>query len=419
MHDPNSPGAAARFAAALSRRSALRWLGAGGIGAGLFGAFARQPAGAQISLSAPATEAAARRAIAAINQLLASGNPAPLDAVFAADYVNYTPRSALATGQPYLPNLAGLKASLLDLRAVAPDAVILIRDIVASPDTASILGSFRGTLDLNALALPGLTSPRVRVDGVIFAHFAEGRVTESWEYDDAAERFGAAIAPATVTPTAVPQTEVPVPEGMAREQRAVQDFHAVSLEGIGTLLLQLGDAESLTVEAEARIIDRIETVVENGTLMIRPARSIKTREPITYRLTAKQLDAIAVAGAGQLAASALAADQLQLQVSGTSSVRIDNLTGQTLTVGMSGSGQVTLAGTVDTQTVEMSGTGMYDAANLASRVATVTVKGTGQATVNVTEMLNAVVGGTGRVSYIGNPQVSQNVSGIGTVAKVG
>jgi hypothetical protein len=417
VHDPNSRGAAGR--AALSRRTALRQLGGGGIGAGLLAGLTQEAAGAQFSLSAASIEAAARRAIAAINQVLASGDPAALDPLFAADYVNHTPRSSLTTGQPYTPDLAGLKASQLDLRTLAPDAVVLIRDIVASPDKASILVTFRGTLDLNAVALPGLTNPRVRVDGVIFAHFAEGRVAESWEYDDAAARIGTVTGPVTVTPTPVPPTEVPVAEGMARETRDVRDFHAVSLEGIGTLLLQQGDTESLTVEAEARIIDRIETVVENGTLMIRPARSIKTREPVTYQLTARQIDGIAVAGTGSVQAGPLAAGQLQMQIGGTSSVRIDNLTGQALDVRMAGSGQVALAGAVDTQTVEMSGTGTYDATNLASRVATVTVQGTGQAVVNVSESLNAVVGGTGRVSYIGNPQVSQNVSGIGSVTKVG
>jgi hypothetical protein len=206
---------------------------------------------------------------------------------------------------------------------------------------------------------------------------------------------------------------------MARESRDVSNFHGVSLEGIGTLLLQQGDAEALTVEAEQKVIDRIETVVENGILMIRPARSIKTRQPVTYHLTAMQLDDIAVSGASSLEAGPLTANQLQLQTGGTAGARIDNLSGQTLGVQMSGSGRVTLAGTVDTQTIEMTGTGMYDATNLASRVATITVNGTGQAVINVSESLNAVVGGTGRVSYIGNPQVSQNVSGVGSVTKIG
>ena len=269
------------------------------------------------------------------------------------------------------------------------------------------------------MPVAGLTDPRVRVDGVIFAHISDGRVIASWDYDDAAEIFAAVTAPVTVTPTTVPPTEEPVPEGLGREARDVRDFNAVSLEGIGTMLLQQGDTESLTIEAEPRIIDRIETVVESGTLVIRPARSIRTREPITYRLTARQLGAIAVSGAGQLEAPALATDQLLLQTSGASGARVDNLTANALDVRMSGSGQVVLAGTVDTQSVEMSGTGMYDAANLASRVASVDVRGTGQAVVNVSESLDAVVGGTGRVSYIGDPQVNQDVSGVGSVTRVG
>ena len=57
MEDPNRLGASGRIAG-LSRRSALRRLGAGGIAASLIAGFAQQSVSAQTSLSAAATEAA-------------------------------------------------------------------------------------------------------------------------------------------------------------------------------------------------------------------------------------------------------------------------------------------------------------------------------------------------------------------------
>ena len=141
----------------------------------------------QISFATAATEAAARRAVSAINQALASGDMTVLDTVFATDYVNHTPRRSLLTGQPFSADVAGLKTALTELRTIAPDAVILIEDVVASGDTAAVRATFRGTLDTSMVSLPEGADPRLRIGGAAFARFVGGQVVESWVYDEAAD----------------------------------------------------------------------------------------------------------------------------------------------------------------------------------------------------------------------------------------
>src|SRR5215211_6198748 len=149
----------------MSRRGALRRLGAGGLAAGAAVGSRQRPAQAQFAISAAITEATARRAIAAINRALAIGDMSGLDATFSPDYVNHTPRRSLVTGQLFSPDVAGLKASLTELRTVVPDGVILIADIVASYDTASVLASFRGTLGVTATKQPNGPNVDLRVGG--------------------------------------------------------------------------------------------------------------------------------------------------------------------------------------------------------------------------------------------------------------
>ena len=194
MDDNQIGRTAARILTSMSRRGALRRLGAGGLAAGVAVGSQQQPAQAQFAISAAITEAAARRAIAAINQALAIGDMSGLDATFSPDYVNHTPRRSLVTGQLFSPDLAGLKASLTEFRTFVPDGVLLIDDIVASYDTASILGSFRGTLRAAATSQPDGPDVDLRVGGVAFAKISGGRVMQSWDYDDAAEQYGAIVA---------------------------------------------------------------------------------------------------------------------------------------------------------------------------------------------------------------------------------
>jgi hypothetical protein len=395
----------------MSRRGALRRLGAGGLAAGVAVGSQQQPAQAQSAISAAMTEAAARRAIAAINRVLAIGDMSGLDATFSPDYVNHTPPRSLVTGQLFSPDLAGLKASLTELRTIVPDGVLLIEDIVASYDTASILGSFRGTLPAAATKQPDGPDVDLRVDGVAFAKISDGRVMQSWDYDDAAEQDGAIVAE--------PSVEEPVTDDGRGEVRDVSDFQEVALEGVGTLVIEQGETESLTIEAEPKVLQRIETEVSDGRLTIRPDRSFKTREPITYFLTVTQLTGIELAGAGRVEAAQLSSDQLSINGSGAGAVIIDNLTANTLDVTAAGNVQAELAGTVDSQTVVVSDAASYAAADLASRLASVTASGASQATVNVSESLDARVSGAARVEYIGDPAVTEDVSAAGSLSNVG
>jgi predicted ester cyclase len=393
-----------------SRRSALRRLGAGGVlAAAAFGA--RRSASAQSSLATAATEAAARRAMSAINQAFASGDMAVLDTAFAADYVNHTPRQSMLSGQGFTPDLAGLKIALTELRTIAPDAVILVDDVVASGDTAAVRATFRATLDPAVVSLPEGADRRLRIGGAAFVRFVDGQVVESWVYDEAAALYDAA-APA-------PPTETPVPDDARGETRDVSDFDRVSLQGVGMLVIEQGDAESLTIDAEERVLRRIETEVQGGTLIIRPDRGFRTREEIVYSLTVDDLTGIELSGAGQVQIKRLETGDFTLNVSGAGSVAIEDLVAQTLDVEATGNASITLGGTVDSQTVSFGQAGTYDASNLSSRVATVSVDGAAQAVVNVTESLDASASGASSITYNGDPTVSESTSGVGRVTAAG
>lgn len=85
----------------------------------------------------------------------------------------------------------------------------------------------------------------------------------------------------------------------------------------------------------------------------------------------------------------------------------------------SGSGITSLSGNVKNQEINISGTGEYKAKELQSNAATVEIDGSGLATVNVINQLNIIINGSGHVSYLGNPNIQQQVTGSGTVKKVG
>ena len=410
--------------APLSRRAALRCMTAGGLALGADMVLGR-PAMAQLSPDSSLTEAAARHAIDIVNQVLSSGELHRLEEAFSPGYVTHTPHRSGITGRLLRPDLAGLMEGLRELNAAVPDAVLIVEEVIAADDRAAIRLRFQGTLTLATEGATPAANQHLDLGTAVFARVLDGLVSESWDYAEPAELLGAnAIFDPAVTPAAagaataeMPAAEPSVAAGRG-EVRAVKDFEAVSLDGVGLLVMTQGDTESLTIEAEPHVLERIETVVEAGVLSIRPVDSFETNQPILYHLSLIQLNRLAVAGAGQAQMEDITADDLSLELSGSAVVAIEGLDVGTLDVVAEGSAEIELAGLVDQQTVLLRAASQYSAARLASRLAAVTVEAAAQATVAVSEQLEATVSDAGSIGYLGDPVVSQAVSGAGSLTRV-
>ena len=405
----------------LSRRDALRRLATGGLALGAGVALARRPVSAQLSSAQlspepAATEAAARHAIDIVNQVLSSGELDRLEAAFAPSYVTHTPHRSLATGRLFSPDLAGLRESLAELRGAVPDAVLIVEEVIAAGDRAAVRLRIQGTRTLATDGATPAAPQHLDLGAAVFGRIVDGVVSESWDYAEPADRHDAG---AGSTPAAADRAPAVAAADAGRgEVRAVRDFDQVSLDGAGLLVMTQGATESLTLEAEPHVLERIATVVEAGTLSIRPVKSFETDQPLVYHLTLIQLTRLDVAGAGQVAAEALTTDELSLELSGSAVVAIAGLDVGTLDVVAGGSAEIELAGLVDQQTVLLSDASHYTAAKLASRVAAVTVEAAAQATVAVSEQLEAQAGGAGSIRYLGDPQVTQTVSEAGSLTRV-
>jgi hypothetical protein len=209
---------------------------------------------------------------------------------------------------------------------------------------------------------------------------------------------------------------------LVTETRDLSDFHQVSLSGIGHLIIEPGDHESVKVEAQADLLPRIITEVKGGRLNIRlKSRAVNGRwfnsvGPINYHVTVKHLDAISVSGAGKVTGSNLCSEHLDLSISGAAKAKLD-LTVTELDTRISGARKLFLAGKAGRQELTISGAGKYLAKELASREALITISGTGKSTVDVSERLDVTISGCGKVEWLGDPEISEKVSGIGKVCR--
>jgi Putative auto-transporter adhesin, head GIN domain len=215
-------------------------------------------------------------------------------------------------------------------------------------------------------------------------------------------------------------------EDATRQTRALPSFSRIEIIGVAEVVLRQGKTEGATVEASSDLLPRIRTEVEDRTLFIDLSQERRWSDwthlfapQRTPRVTVDfvRLDQVEAGGAIKLSADGLRADELRLDFSGASTIRIRNLQASKLSLEGSGATKVELSGKVGTQAVELSGAGSYAAFDLESDRARVEVSGAGKAYVNAKTALSVEISGAGLVEYMGNPKLDKDISGVGKVRR--
>lgn len=195
----------------------------------------------------------------------------------------------------------------------------------------------------------------------------------------------------------------------------VSGFNTVVLSGTGTLIITQGNNESLIVEAEDNIGPNITTSVSNNQLSISQINTPTPTKPVKYYLTVKDLNSIQIDGTGQVESNSLNTTNLTIKINGAGQSTMTNLKVDLLTIDINGAGKLNLGGTATNQTIKIAGAGNYNAGNLTSKTASISIDGGGNAVIRASDLLNVIINGAGDISYIGNPQITKQITGAGNV----
>lgn len=212
----------------------------------------------------------------------------------------------------------------------------------------------------------------------------------------------------------------------ARETRVATGFSRIEIDGQAEVTLRQGTSEGVVLEASAQALQQIDTEVHNRTLSITLNDQRHwwdwilgggaTRSP---RITVNfiNLERIEATGSVGFTAGTLKTNDLRLDLSGASTLRISDLQASRLRLEGAGAVKAELGGNVAAQFVELSGASSYQAGGLVSESAVLQVSGAGKATINASKSLKVEISGAGAVQYIGNPKLEQEISGVGKISR--
>ena len=204
------------------------------------------------------------------------------------------------------------------------------------------------------------------------------------------------------------------------EERNVSGFKGISSSGSYDIKISMGNKESLKLEGDVETISDIETVVENGVLMVRykPRTGLRGRKKVNILINAKTIESLSMSGSGSLKVEGtLKSKNLKTQVSGSGLISLTAEATDYIAV-LSGSGKIIVKGKVKEAQIVLSGSGNFSGEDLDSENAEVKVSGSGNASISADNTLEAIVSGSGSIRYSGNAEVTKSKSGSGSIIRM-
>ena len=207
------------------------------------------------------------------------------------------------------------------------------------------------------------------------------------------------------------------------QTRKVDPFTEISLRIGAKVHLEQGEKQNLEIVAKPSTLEELITEVKDGKLIIRfPNKDFfwKTFQPgeITIYVTTPEIKGLGVSGSGDIIAEdGIKTKALDLAVSGSGNIKIEDLSAEQVKATISGSGDIVLSGKTAAQDlgVAISGSGNLKGMDYSADDVSVKIAGSGNVDIEANKNLYVRLAGSGNVTYKGHPLIDQSIAGSGKV----
>lgn len=181
------------------------------------------------------------------------------------------------------------------------------------------------------------------------------------------------------------------------QKREVAPFTSITTEGAFAIEVTCQKNLALEVEGDDNILEYVTSDVSNNVLRLKNTKNYSVNEPVKFRISVPNLEALSVSGAGKIEIKGMNNDKFEIDSSGAPTISV--------------------SGTTKVIDIDTSGAGKIDTHNLHASRGIVDSKGVSRIDLDVAEQLDVTVSGPSVVFYKGDPVVNKTVHGPGKVEK--
>jgi hypothetical protein len=207
-------------------------------------------------------------------------------------------------------------------------------------------------------------------------------------------------------------------DGWKSKKFEVGDFSEISIEGAFKVYLVQGDQCVVTVKTTNEdLFDDIKIKRNQNEVDIKLDQSLLSYSRVSLYITFKTLEKLRIEGGVNMKTNGyLDLNNLAVNIEGGANIDL-YLKANKVKIYGEGGFLFELNGVANTLDITIKGAGHVDADELKTKNVSFTAAGFGTGSVYATESLNAKIEGVGKLSYKGNPKVTQYIDGLGSVKR--
>jgi Putative auto-transporter adhesin, head GIN domain len=205
------------------------------------------------------------------------------------------------------------------------------------------------------------------------------------------------------------------------ESRTAGTFDGINVSGNADVYVKQDSIVSIRIEAEENLLPYILTENKNGTLHIfqKEGTNLKLTAPIKIFVSGPSFSRFDASGACDFFSEnkIINSVPVSIDLSGSSDAKLE-IKAPEIKAELSGAGSITLKGETKKLSVDGSGSTDVNCFDMLTEETNVELSGAGDAEVFASVTLVVNISGAADVKYKGNPAVSKQISGAGSIKKV-
>lgn len=167
------------------------------------------------------------------------------------------------------------------------------------------------------------------------------------------------------------------------ETRQPGKFSGIEVDTSADVSFAVGSDSLVTITGPANVVPLVKTQVQDGVLRVRLEHSVTMSRPLKVVITGPTLQAVSIRG--------------------SATMRAFNLSEDTLSIGISGSGNVSASGNVKEMRVAISGSGDVHVRDVHAKTLVASIKGSGNIRAYASDSAVVELSGSGDITIGGNP----------------
>ncbi len=207
-------------------------------------------------------------------------------------------------------------------------------------------------------------------------------------------------------------------EAISTNDQDPGEFTKVSSVGPDNIVFTKGDDFSIRAEGDDETIERLRYKLTDGNLKIGRLKEkgwSGKGDAATVFVSAPSLNALALAGSGDIKADKMSGDSAKISIAGSGDVSVEKVKTDSLKGSIAGSGNLKLAGKAKAMKVSIAGSGDVSGKKMKVDTASISIAGSGNVELSSDGSVDAKVMGSGDIRVHGDAKCKTKAMGSGTV----